>query len=249
MPLDKKKIEKNLSPDITVRTYDSIDSTNNEAKRRAGIDRGVCLYASTHQTAGRGRRGHDFYSPRDTGLYMTLSLPLGGALASVQMVTCAAAVAVCEAAEQLSDHHPQIKWVNDIYVDGKKVAGILTELVSDSENRPAAVIIGVGLNLKTTDFPAEFADKAGSLGDIEPEALCAAVTKRLITLCRNLDDNSFLEKYKTLNLCIGSIVAYTANGIEHNARAVDIAPDGGLVVEENGALTTLRSGEVSVILR
>ncbi len=248
MPLSQPKIEQYLSFPVTVRTYDSIDSTNNEAKRRADADRGLTLYATTWQTAGRGRRGHDFYSPRDTGLYMTLSLPLRGSTASVQKITCAAAVAVCEAVEALSDHRPQIKWVNDIFVGGRKVAGILTELVTNNANQPEAVIVGIGLNLKTECFPVEFAATAGNLGDIEPEKLCAAVTDRLVTAYGNLDNNSIIEKYKARNLCIGRTVTYSVNGTLHTADAVDIAPDGGLVVRESGTLITLNSGEISVKL-
>ena len=246
MPLDSKKITE-IVP-IPVHLYDSIDSTNNEAKRRADTDRGYCLYAATHQTAGRGRRGHSFYSPKDTGLYMTVALPLHGEAASIQRITCAAAVAVCEAVTALSAKTPQIKWVNDIYMDGKKAAGILTELLTDSENKPHTVIVGVGLNLQTTAFPAEFADNAGNLGDIEKNALCGTIAKGLIHWYENAQDNSVIEKYKQLNLCIGREVSFTLPDGVHTATAVDIAPDGGLIVEENGVRTTLNSGEISVIL-
>lgn len=245
MKLDPKTIRAYCSGPVTIRLYESIDSTNNEAKRRA--DPGVCLYATTHQTAGRGRRGHSFYSPKDTGLYMTLSLPLSSSPASVQKLTCAAAAAVCEAVSTLSDIDPRIKWVNDIYVDGKKAAGILTELISDDSNVPRAVIIGIGMNLCTEHFPDDFAANAGNLGEIEVNALCGTITKKLIECCRHLNDNSIIEKYKERNFCIGRTVRYTQGGISHVATAVDIADDGGLIVEENGTLTTLNSGEISII--
>lgn len=245
MKLSAKKITE-IVP-IPVHLYDSIDSTNNEAKRRAGTDKGVCLYAATRQTAGRGRRGHSFYSP-DTGLYMTLSLPLTDTPAAVQSVTCAAAVAVCEAISELSDRRPQIKWVNDILVGGKKVAGILTELLTDSRNQPRAVIVGIGLNLKTKDFPEEFADRAGSLGEIDPDILCGTIAEKLIRLYNALDDNSVIKKYKRFNLCIGRTVSYVRDGCEHTAKAVDIAPDGSLIIEENGSKKSLHSGEISIHL-
>ena len=248
MKLKDKRIREKISADITIHLYDDIDSTNNEAKRRAEADRGYHLYTTTHQTAGRGRRGHDFYSPKDTGLYMTLSLPLSGHIENVQKITCLAAVAVCEAVEALSGKQPQIKWVNDIFLDGKKAAGILTELVTDSDNRPIAVIVGIGMNLRTEDFPEEFAAQAGNLGDIEINALCGTVTENLIKLYENLSDNSVIEKYKALNLCIGHTVRFTKDGTEHIAKAVDIDRDGGLIVEENGDTLTLNSGEISVKL-
>lgn len=247
MRLDRKKILQHIGSPVTIRLYDSVDSTNNEAKRRADIDCGICLYAASEQSAGRGRRGHSFYSPKDTGLYMTLSLPLS-AETSIQKITCAAAVAVCEAILSLSDIKPLIKWVNDIYVGGKKAAGILTELITDSKNQPRAVIVGIGLNLNTRDFPAEFADNAGNLGDIDENALCGTIADNLITIVGQLDDNSIIEKYKALNLCIGREVRFTKDGVEHTAEAVDIAFDGGLIAEENGARLTLNSGEISVQL-
>ena len=245
MKLNSEKIQAFCPDPVTIRLYDSIDSTNNEAKRRS--DNGVCLYATTHQTAGRGRRGHSFYSPKDTGLYMTLSLPLSAPTASVQKITCAAAVAVCEAVSALSNTAPRIKWVNDIYVNGKKAAGILTELVSDDSNHPRAVIVGIGMNLCTRQFPDEFAANAGNLGDIEANALCGAITARLVDYTRHLNNNSILEKYKQLNFCIGRAVRYAQNDIIHIAKAIDIDNDGGLVVEENGIITTLNSGEISIV--
>lgn len=248
MKLKEKRIREKISADIKIHLYSDIDSTNNEAKRRAEVDRGLHLYATTHQTAGRGRRGHDFYSPKDTGLYMTLSLPLSERVESVQKITCLAAVAVCDAVETLSGRQPQIKWVNDIFLDSKKAAGVLTELVTDSDNRPISVIVGIGMNLLTEDFPEEFAAQAGNLGDIEINALCGTVTDNLIKLYENLSDNSVMEKYKVLNLCIGRTVRFTKDGTEHTATAVDIDSDGGLVVEENGKTLTLNSGEISIKL-
>ena len=245
MRLQAEKIKKNLRFPVAVHLYDSIDSTNDEAKRRH-TPGGYHLYAAQHQTAGRGRRGHSFYSPKDTGLYMTLALPFSGCPAGIQKITCAAAVAVCEAVEALAPLHPQIKWVNDIVLDGKKTAGILTELLLDEKNQPVSVIVGIGLNLCTTQFPGEFADKAGNLGELEPNALCGMITENLITLFGSLDDNSIIEKYKLRNNCIGREVSFTLCDGVHTAKAVDIAEDGGLIVEENGKRITLNSGEISV---
>ena len=246
MALDIEILSEKLQNKAAVHLYDSIDSTNNEAKRRAEADRGIHLYATMHQTAGRGRRGHEFWSPKDTGLYMTLAFPVADT--DIQLLTCAAGVAVCEAIEELSNRKPQIKWVNDIYIEGRKVAGILAELVTDDDNRPLSVIVGIGMNLTTDSFPDDIAGTAGCIGDIQPEALCAAVTDDLITLFSDLNDNSVIEKYSALNLCIGRTVRFTKDGTEHEAQAVDIAEDGGLVVDENNVRYTLSSGEISVTL-
>ena len=246
MPLSQEKILKNLNNPVSLHIYDSIDSTNTEARRRADIDRGVHLYAAAHQTAGRGRRGHSFYSPEDTGLYMTLSLPFRDSFGDIQFITCAAAVAVCEAVETLSDKNPKIKWVNDIFISGKKVAGILAELIGDRDNKPTSIIIGIGINLNTENFPSDIADIAGSIGDIAPELLCADITDRLIDYYNDLSDNSLLEKYKTRSLCLGRDVTFVLDGKKMTATAVDIDCGGGLVVDIDGERVTLNSGEISV---
>lgn len=255
--IKSKKIEKFLKNYVTVRAFDEIDSTNNEAKRRAEADRGsAVLYVTDHQTAGRGRRGHDFYSPKGSGLYFTLSLPLSAQPADIQVMTCVAAVSTCEAIEALTGTQPRIKWVNDILIDGKKVAGILTELVSNGQNRPLSVIIGIGINLTTDHFPAEFAATAGCVGKVDPNRLCAAVSDKLYDMYTtinnsdkelNIEYNSILEKYKQLNSCIGKGIRYTDTSGEHVARAVDIAMDGSLIIEENGTQKALHSGEISIV--
>lgn len=266
MAIKSKKIEKFLKYYVTLHVFDEIDSTNNEAKRRFNEDRGkIALYVTDFQTAGRGRRGHDFYSPRGSGLYFTLALPLSAEPAEMQVTTCAAAIAICEGIEALCGKAAQIKWVNDVCLDGKKVAGILTELVSDETNQPVSVIIGIGINLTTEHFPAEFAEKAGSVGKVDPNHLCAEIVNRLILMYDAINNselelkyrdnssselkygfNSILEKYKQLNFCIGMTVRYTDTDGSHTAAAVDIADDGSLIVEENGVRKQLHSGEISI---
>lgn len=248
MSLSKAKITKKMKSHIAVSVYDAIDSTNNEAKRRYDPSSPVpALYAADLQTAGRGRRGHSFFSPKGSGLYMTLAYP-AASVHHVQKVTCAAAVAVCEAIDALSDRQPGIKWVNDILIDGRKVAGILTELIADRDNTPRAVIIGIGLNLTTESFPAEFADRAGCIGDVDPNALCATIADRMTELFHDLDDPAVMTCYAERNVCIGRTVGYTDGSRAHAALAVGIDPNGGLIVEEDGCRATLSSGEISVTL-
>lgn len=247
MPLNRVKIENNLTNPVTVRSFATIDSTNDEAKRRAASDAGVVLYAADSQTAGRGRRGHSFYSP-PTGLYMTLSLPLSGEAADVQRLTCAAAVAVCDALASLGVHDPAVKWVNDVFLDGRKIAGILAELVTDGKNHPLRVIVGIGVNLTTAEFPAEFSARAGGAGDLDPSLLCAAITDRLIGLYGDLSNPAVMNRYRALNLVLGNEITYVDREGVHTAAATDIAPDGSLIVEESGRKKALHSGEISVKL-
>ena len=246
MPLNAERIKKFLKNDIEIYAFPAIDSTNNEAKRNADRGRGgLALYAADSQTGGRGRLGRSFYSP-EGGLYMTLSLPVSGSPESLRRLTCAAAVAVCEAIGSLTGLSPTVKWVNDIYVDGRKVAGILAELVLDEVNTPAAVIIGIGVNLTTEDFPEDVADRAGSIGDCDPDRLCAEIADNIVDEYRRLDDDSFLEKYISLNFCLGGTVTYADRYGSHTATAVTISRDGSLIVEENGERKALSSGEVSI---
>ena len=246
MPLNSEKIKKNLHSDLTVRVLGSTDSTNNEAKRSAENDGTArVLIAADSQTAGRGRLGRSFYSPSG-GLYMTLSIPVTDTAENTQRLTCAAAVAVCEAVGETTGLSPLIKWVNDIYVDGRKVAGILCELVTDELNRPLRVIIGIGINLTTESFPDDIANKAGRIGHADPDRLCAIIADKMIDMLDHLDDDSYIEKYASLNLCIGRTIRYTDRDGEHTAKAISIAPDGSLTVDENGFPRRLNSGEISL---
>ena len=230
---------------IEVIFYPSIDSTNTEAKRLLASKKAApFLVIANEQTGGRGRQGKSFYSPKDTGIYMSLVLPLKAE--NTTLITAAAAVAVCQAIESLSDKSPEIKWVNDVYIGNKKVCGILCETVFDgSELSP--VIIGIGLNVSTSSFPKEL-EIAGSLNaDIERETLISEIAKRLIALCEKEAD--FLNYYRNHSCVIGKEITYIKNGVFVFASAIDIDESGALIVKnETGELTALSGGEISVLL-
>lgn len=240
-------------PGVRVTVLDCVDSTNSEAKRRAAA--GVCgteLIAAVRQTAGRGRMGRAFYSPADTGLYMSLLLPCPEGFERAVYSTTAAAAAVVRAIERLTPLRPMIKWVNDIYLDGRKICGILTEAVTDSVTGAfTGVVVGVGVNLKTSCFPPELEHIASSLGEAAPDrcALAAAITDELLAITDALPDRSFLEFYRSRSLVIGRRITYTANGAAHGALAVGIDGQGGLIVRtDSGERITLSSGEISLRL-
>lgn len=252
-PIDKESIVRRLNCDVEVRVYDSVDSTNDEAKRYSSDLSRPVLYIAGEQTAGRGRKGHSFCSPRNTGLYMSLALPVSD-FADTHLVTCAAAVAVCEAIEYDFGRQLSIKWVNDIYKHRRKAGGILTEIISDENNKPVSVVIGIGLNLNSA-LPDELWDIATNIfdypqenhtGTIVREKTAASITNLICEYFSSSDHNSVLEKYKELNICVGGLIIYNRDGVTHYAEGVDIDPDGGLIIKEDGELITLRSGEVSV---
>ncbi len=237
---------------IEVRVFKTIDSTNSEAKR--AITNGLtadAIFIADEQTSGRGRRGRSFYSPKTSGLYFSCVLHPTVSLAESTLLTAAAAVAVCESIEEITKKHPKIKWVNDIFIDRKKVCGILTEAVSDFESgRVQAVIVGIGINLTTEYFPDEINQIAASVGqNINRNYLSAIVFKKLKAFCDSLPEKGFMEEYRKRSLVLGETVYFTRNGIDYTAKAEEILDDGGLAVTtDDNERIVLQSGEISVKL-
>ena len=128
-------------------TFDTVDSTNSIARQRAaaGACEGLTLIASS-QTTGRGRKGRNLFSPDGTGIYMSVLLRPQASPQIALRITTMAAVSVCQAIEGLCSREPGIKWVNDIYMDGRKVCGILTETALAAGGRLEYVVLGIGVN-------------------------------------------------------------------------------------------------------
>lgn len=243
-----QNIKSRLSYDMDVLYYPVIDSTNNCCKRLlADGKEGVFLVAADEQSAGRGRQGKSFYSPALTGIYFSLAVRPRSSLQNAVTATTAAAVAVCRAIENLTDKRPKIKWVNDVYLDGKKICGILTEAITNFEEGVVdSVIIGIGINIKTIDFP-DSAGQAGSLNaNVSRSALIAEITNRLMETVGG-DYNTFIDYYRSHSMVIGEKIKFIQNGKVTLATALEIDERGGLTVMlENGEKTVLRSGEISI---
>ena len=223
-------------PALPVYFFDSIDSTNLECRRRMMAGETRCLAIADAQTAGRGRRGRSFFSPPGAGLYLSLGFRPEGGAASVAGITTYAAVVVAEAVSRLGGIECGIKWVNDLYLDGKKVCGILAEAVGD------AVIVGIGVNLTESAVPEELRSIVGWLGraDIR-DALAAGLANGLLRYIPG--DTRHMEEYRRRSLVLGRRVCFGEGG-EGIARA--IADDGALIVETAGGSVELRSGEISL---
>ncbi len=239
------------SDDLEIRTFKTIDSTNNEAKR--AIADGMTtdgIFVADQQTSGRGRRGKSFYSPEKSGLYFTAVLHPEATLSDSVGITALTAIVVADVIGEVTKKHPKIKWVNDIFIDNKKVCGILTEAVSDFEaNRVQAIIVGIGINLTTHLFPDEISEIAGSVGSINRCFLAAEIFKRLKAGCENLVERKFMDDYRKYSLVIGKEVEFSQNGINYIATAKDISDDGSLlVITHEGKEIALNSGEISVRL-
>lgn len=246
--LNSEIVKSRLSNDIEVIYYPSIDSTNNQAKRLVSEGRNnTMLIICDEQTAGRGRQGKSFYSPALTGIYMSFVTHPMTALQNAVTATTAAAVAVCRAIEKLTDRKPKIKWVNDVYLDGKKICGILTEAVTDFETQTVtSVIIGVGMNIKTIDFPDDV-ENASCLGsNVKRADLIAEIANELYRI-NNSDYSDFISYYRSHSMIIGEKINFIKNNMVTPATAIEIDSEGGLVVQlETGEIKTLRSGEISI---
>ena len=249
--------------DTNLYVYDVIDSTNLQA-RRIVLEDGVkspVVVISGQQTAGRGRLGRSFYSPKD-GLYLSIVIRPDFDMSRSNLVTVAAAAATSEAIDETCLCSTKIKWVNDIYLGDKKVCGILTEATTDFETGQIdSLIIGIGVNTSDKSFPPELKDIAGSisadgLSGREKSLLAASIVEKVLRYTKHLD--GFMDSYRSRSILLGKdITVYTGTYRKdptqelggRPARALGIDDEGGLMVEfEDGTRQTLRSGEVSIRL-
>ena len=245
-------IDKLDNKNIKLICLDEVDSTSSFLRRMLKDgETGNVLAVAKKQTAGRGRNGKSFYSPENTGLYMSVLLHPCCAFADAVGVTTCACVAVAKAVENVTGRKTGIKWVNDLYMDEKKVCGILCEAVNDYKlGITKSVIIGVGVNLCTADFPDDIRDTAGSLSAKADcfAPLCAEIANALFALDFGGIPEDILAEYRSRSIVIGRDIEYCVNGSKNTARAIGIDSSGGLVIERGGELTTLSSGEISVRL-
>lgn len=229
-----------------VAVLDSVGSTNTEVRRRAqggAPDRTVV--AANMQTEGRGRRGKAFFSPGGTGLYFSVLLRPIMNLQDASQVTCRVAVAVARSIEKLAGTEAQIKWVNDIYINGKKVCGILSEAASDLESGSVEyIVVGIGINVSTRDFPEELKEIAASIPEgVNRNELLAEVLNQ-IDGCLEAD---CMEEYKKRSCVLGKPIEIIYQDRKEPATALDIDSEGRLIVRDSfGNLKLLCSGEISV---
>ncbi len=237
--------------DLVVKYYETIDSTNDEAKRLFyGGDSNKYLLVASNQTKGRGRNGHSFYSPSDAGIYFSFLIPTTKEIKDIVYMTTSAAVAVAMALRDVLLVDAGIKWINDIYISGKKACGILCE-VADKGEGVHGLIIGIGINMGQADFPEEIKDIAISVGDIDKEKKAELLHAISDNISKYLDAGNkpkMMEDYRKLSLVIGKEIAYIINGERYTGIAVAIDDEGGLIVDNNGEKTVLNSGEISVRL-
>lgn len=247
-------------PDVYLKLYREAGSTNQLAKQGAvsGEAGHGSFVIAQQQTAGRGRRGRSFYSPEDAGLYLSVVLePKGETLQESLLLTTAAAVAVYKAVQKVCGISLDIKWVNDLYFHGRKVCGILTEAITDFESGNIEyAIVGIGLNLycAAVGYPEELQGIAGALypdetsaSGIDRNLLTAEIVNFLLEETAHLKLSSVYVEH---NMIPGREITIMDGSRSRHARALDICPDGCLrVEEEDGTISVLSYGEVSVLMK
>lgn len=238
----------------SIELHDVIDSTNIRAKAlaRQGAAHGMAVLAES-QTAGHGRFGRTFYSPQESGIYISFILRPEIPADRAVRITAMAAVAAARAIERLADVRAEIKWVNDVCIEGKKVCGILCEAGLNPDNgRLDYAVAGIGINVGFREFPEELRGIADSVSNvcgkkISRSRLTAELMNELNALYPQLESGGFMAEYRARSNVIGRDVIVLRGNERRQAKALDIDDDGSLIVETpDGRREILHSGEISV---
>lgn len=239
---------------ITLLTFDTLESTNSEAMNQAklGADEGLCVVAR-QQTAGRGRHGRTWVSDADAGLYFSIILRPKVDTRDLSLITLMTGVAVYDTLADLG-LKPDIKWVNDILVDEKKIAGILAETTDTKDG--LAVIVGIGINLRSSNFPPAIAGTATSIeesGAAPIGDLIEPLTKQLSSLYQALmlDPTTIIDAWsrrstyfsgKRVRVVLeNEAVLGLTEGLESNGALRVRRDDGSLAIIQAGDVERLRT--------
>ena len=259
--LSPQGIRRFLKPeyrDLNLTVLPTVPSTNALVREKANQGRPEgCVIVACEQTAGRGRYGRQFFSPIDSGVYLSLLLrPTAYSPQQATCLTAAAAAAMCQAIEAVTGQQPGIKWVNDIFLHGKKVCGILTEAAVGLETGALDyMVLGAGVNLypPAEGFPEEIQSIAGSVLEHScPEAknrLVGEFLNRFWDFYTHPECRTYLEDYRSRSLAIGQNVTVLSAGRAVSAYAYGIDDDFRLLVRyENGDTEALSYGEIRIQL-
>lgn len=245
--LSSNRIRNRLKKPCDVFVFEKVDSTNTVALDLVLKGQNTpFVLLSERQTAGRGRRGRSFFS--EGGLYMTAVFPSENLPENAVGLTSMVSVATARAIEKQTGIKVGIKWVNDLYYEGRKICGILCEAVRDKESGLLThVIIGIGINTNVKEFPEDLRGVAANLSKkVDRNRLAAEIMNCLFDI---ISDNSYIDEYKTRSILIGKEITYEENGKVLNALVIDIDGEGGLVIKTEDRTETLTSGEITLRLK
>ncbi len=235
--------------------YPETDSTNTRAKLYAKEhtkSKEPVIFIADSQTAGRGRLGRSFLSAAEAGIYISFLLYPECVGADITKFTPFAAVKLSECVEELTSIAPQIKWVNDLYVGGKKLAGILVEGEMNSEGKIAYLVCGLGINVYKTPLPDEISDIAISIEEasgerISREELVALLISKMLSSYKDFISDDVFSGYKKRLNTIGKEVNVIKPDTSYPATVKALNTDYSLTITlPDGSEEILFTGEVSV---
>lgn len=241
--------------EMHIEVLDCVGSTNDVIKELAakGAKEGTAVVAK-QQTGGKGRLGRSFYSPEDTGLYLSILLKPKMEITKVVRITTCAALAVCEAIEKATGRSPKIKWVNDVYLGGRKVCGILTEASLSVENGGVDhAVLGVGVNVYEPDggFPDEIKDVAGAVAGVRSadlkNKLAGGIISSFMRYYKDIAQGGFREDYSRRLMWKGEEIYVISGENKTPCRMIDVDEECRLVTElPGGERRLISSGEISI---
>lgn len=248
--------------DFQIEFFDQIDSTNNYAKKlltECKSSSKTKIIIAFSQTNGRGRIGRTFFSPKNTGIYISLIYSPKNQIINPARITAFSSVAVCNAINTIFKIEPKIKWINDIYFNQKKIAGILTEGIVDFQTQKIqSAIIGIGINiLPNEDCPKELQNKVGSIlqqGEFlqknQKEEFVAQICGKVFSILEK-ENSKIIKEYRKLSFLIGKEVLVIPiidnQKSSYKAKVLNITDEAFLQVQlQNGEQKILQSGEVSL---
>ena len=250
IPLDAHAMQDDVLPwEITV--LDEVGSTSDWLKQNAAtLPVGAVVFAES-QTAGRGRRENRWIAPRGKDLMFSLLLKPDAPLEKWPRITTLAALAICKAIEDELPLQPRIKWPNDIYLQDRKVSGLLAETVSTREGM--RIVLGIGLNVNALDFPPELnatsllrALASPVLHEIDRNALGSRLLRALQAEFARIDDDysSAIAEVRALSWLTGRQIHCRVEGQPTHGRVLDLNEEGHLILAlPDGSTAVLTSAE------
>ena len=253
--LDEEYIKSHLTNQRNVQVLDSVDSTNNYLKKMKKNEKmEEMVVIANAQTAGRGRLGRSFTSNNASGIYMSILLEPTFSLEQAKKLTCLAAVATSSAIDQLANVETKIKWVNDIYLNSKKISGILTEAATSIEQGSLEyAIIGIGINMYHQEFNEDIRKIATSIEDetnqiISRNDLIIAIINQIDKYIQHMDDQIYMDEYIKKSFIIGKYVELYKNNQLFKAKVLSITKNGELQVIINNEVQIVSSGEITTMV-
>ncbi len=255
--LSSEKLNEFLCPALKtakIELFEEISSTNAYLKGKGAECEEMSVAVASRQTAGKGRLGRSFYSPQGSGVYFSVLLKPSIAIEKAILITTAAAVAVTRTLELLGQENAQIKWVNDVFVNNKKVCGILTESVINLEAKALEfAVLGVGINLLEPEngFPEEISSIAGAAFTEQTpflkERFVAGFLNEFHKIYVKLGEAEFMKEYKEKCFCLGREISVISGDTVRHGTAISIDENARLQVKfSEDCEEFISSGEISI---